>query len=346
MSQNSERNQVIDIFRGLAILMVVIGHTLDGSTANCRNSLVYNIIWTLQMPLFMMISGYVSKYSRNISDITSLWNYLKKRSFAYLFPWLIWTFVIRGLVFGNHKFLDPAFLFWHMDYGYWFLTSLWMICVIFGIGHYFFNRLCKNKTWLWDIIFTSIFSCLLSLVLIVAAKFEGITFLGIKYTLYYTPFFLSGFIYSKVENNFQSSSWFHRAKAAAVFASALCYFAILLKFDIVSLNESIPEIALRISASVSGCIAFFGIGSKLIKYLNNKSAAIFRSLSWVGAHSLEIYLVHFLILISVKNSHSEMFSIAGAKFFIFNFTIIMTISILAIILINQSKLAKKILFAK
>ncbi|MCD7771860.1 MAG: acyltransferase family protein [Oscillospiraceae bacterium] len=58
------RNKNVDILRGIAMLMVILGHTMTGYTENSQDTLLFNIIWTLQMPLFILISGYVTKYSR------------------------------------------------------------------------------------------------------------------------------------------------------------------------------------------------------------------------------------------------------------------------------------------
>ncbi|HIW50637.1 MAG TPA: acyltransferase family protein [Candidatus Blautia intestinavium] len=63
---SKQRNQTIDILRGIAMLLVVLGHTMTGCTVNSQDSFLFNVIWTLQMPLFILISGYVTKYSRPI----------------------------------------------------------------------------------------------------------------------------------------------------------------------------------------------------------------------------------------------------------------------------------------
>ena len=48
----SKRNEVVDVMRGMAILLVVLGHTMTGCTANSESSFLYNVIWSIQMPLF------------------------------------------------------------------------------------------------------------------------------------------------------------------------------------------------------------------------------------------------------------------------------------------------------
>ena len=61
------RNVKIDMARGVAILMVVLSHTIS-SFADGKYTLLYNITFSVQMPLFMIISGYVAFYSKPIES--------------------------------------------------------------------------------------------------------------------------------------------------------------------------------------------------------------------------------------------------------------------------------------
>lgn len=87
--ESKERNQFVDIMRGMAMLLVVLGHTMTGCTVDSQKSLLYNIVWSLQMPLFILISGYVTKYSRSICDGKDLGKYVKRRTVAYMLPWAV-----------------------------------------------------------------------------------------------------------------------------------------------------------------------------------------------------------------------------------------------------------------
>lgn len=62
------RNQFVDIMRGIAMLLVVLGHTMTGCSVDSQKSFLFNIIWSLQMPLFILISGYVTKYKAHIHN--------------------------------------------------------------------------------------------------------------------------------------------------------------------------------------------------------------------------------------------------------------------------------------
>ena len=52
----TERNQFVDIMRGIAMLLVVLGHTMTGCTSDAEKSVLINIVWSIQMPLFILIT--------------------------------------------------------------------------------------------------------------------------------------------------------------------------------------------------------------------------------------------------------------------------------------------------
>ena len=52
MHDNKQRSNRIDYIRCMALLMVLLGHTLTGSTDQSESSFAFRLIWSLQMPLF------------------------------------------------------------------------------------------------------------------------------------------------------------------------------------------------------------------------------------------------------------------------------------------------------
>ena len=51
------RNITLDIYKGLLISLVVVRHVLQYSVVD-EGGILTNIIWAVQMPGFMFISGY------------------------------------------------------------------------------------------------------------------------------------------------------------------------------------------------------------------------------------------------------------------------------------------------
>ena len=96
-----QRNAHVDYIRGIAILLVMLGHTVSNNGMNdFADSGMYKVIFALQMPLFMLVSGYVTKYSRPIDSGKALASFFGRRSLCYLLPWGVWT-LFRGFAFGG-----------------------------------------------------------------------------------------------------------------------------------------------------------------------------------------------------------------------------------------------------
>ena len=193
------RNQFVDIMRGIAMLLVVLGHTMTGCTVDSQKSFLFNIIWSLQMPLFILISGYVTKYSRPISDGKELWKYVKRRTVAYMLPWAVWSFLVRGIIFGENSFLNVKHLLWNMDSGYWFLATIWTISMIFGVASFGAERVSKENLLKKQ---TVLLGCyVVGMVLLVGiGAILGLSFFAIKLTLYYMPFYYAGFLYGQFDD--------------------------------------------------------------------------------------------------------------------------------------------------
>lgn len=63
VEKNVKRDHSIDILRGIAIILVCLLHVSDIICVNAKTTMIYNVIWSIQMPIFFVISGYVNKYS-------------------------------------------------------------------------------------------------------------------------------------------------------------------------------------------------------------------------------------------------------------------------------------------
>ena len=64
------RNNVLDFAKGIAIILVIIGHCVQFGSGNeyCSNefyltNFLFKFIYSFHMPLFMLISGYLFLYS-------------------------------------------------------------------------------------------------------------------------------------------------------------------------------------------------------------------------------------------------------------------------------------------
>lgn len=277
------RNDYIDFIRGIAILLVILGHTISGSSKNFSNSIIHQIIWTIQMPLFFVISGFLTSYLKEIDTVEKLKRYCIKRTISYLGPWFIWTLFIRNYLFSIRRILTFPEIFWNMDSGYWFLVSLWMIAIIFGISEYLSYKIFKSKKY---IIVSYIGGMIL---LLIIGKIFGLNFLGIKLTVYYMLFYFLGYLYSEINFIFQNRE---NIKEIGIGLSFLIWVALICRYNFFEIDDNIFGISVRLIASITGVISIIGLLDNFQDFLKEKCAF----LKWGGDKQFRV--IPFSVYIS------------------------------------------------
>lgn len=287
MEKAENRNQFVDIMRGIAMLLVVLGHTMTGCTVDSQKSFLFNIIWSLQIPLFILISGFVTKYSRPISDGKGLWKYVKRRTVAYMLPWAVWSFLVRGIIFGEDGFLNVKHLLWNMDSGYWFLATIWTISMIFGIASFIAERVSKENLLKKQIVLLGCY--LVGMVLLVGiGAILGLSFFAIKLTLYYMPFYYAGFLYGQFDDRMKESEIGKKMIDSIVAICFAVWLFVILRFPLYEMADGGFAIILRAATSLAGCIAVCGLcrGIFSIKIGGGDSCMGRRALVGIVSHAL------------------------------------------------------------
>ncbi len=320
------------------MLMVVLGHTISGSTSEYENTFIFRVSWSLQMPLFFIISGYVTRYSRPIKTGVDLWRFVKKRTLAYLLPWVVWTFAVRGFIFGQEDFLDVKYLLWHMDSGYWFLVTLWCIVVIYGISDYLSNTFAKhNKAFN---ILTHL-ACMAggACALIGVGSVAGMSFLDIKLTLYYIPMYSCGYLFGQLQDAILAK---HRATSVVDIIAVLSlavWLWLLVRFNFYGVDATVGLLSIRYIASLCGCI--------FVTYTLSAVCARGGVFVTVGTYSLEIYITHYLFLnlLSIEPIPA-LATTMGTLNLIANYALTLALTAITIIVLRRNRLLSKALFFK
>lgn len=335
-----QRNNSVDIIRGLAMLLVVLGHTISGITVNFEDSFIYQIIWTLQMPLFILISGYVTRYSKPITSISSLIKHIKKRSISYLLPWVIWTFIIRGLILNQTNFFNLKYLFWNMDTGYWFLITIWTICIIYGCSDYLSNKF-KAENVRMKIFLHLLCFVIGMIILALLGLLTGYDFFCLKLTLYYIPFYFLGYIFGQLQDIIHRNKFMIKLQDIIVIASLTVWTYFILRHNFYDSKSTITEILTRFTVSLCGCIAIIGIMTKI------SASSIGKFFQWGGIYSLEIYLGHYLFLnIIPLTTQPQLISLPGLVVVTINYALTIILTYILISLIKNNSILNYIVFAK
>lgn len=338
---NKNRDRSVDAFRGLAILLVVLFHTIATSSKCYEESVVFNFCALLQMPIFFLISGYVCKYSRGIQGLSGLKQYVLRRTRAYLLPWAVFTLFGKAILMGDAGgdlggyFLN---LLWHMDTGYWFLFALWVICMMFGLASVASEKLSGVKG---EVVFLLVFSAFLGLAGVVGLRFGG-DFLCVKLVAYYAIFYLGGYYYGKFQDLLQSKSIAVTVRKIIVAISA-CVFAgtVALANGHGLVVNDLPIIQ-RFVLSGCSCIAFMAAMTPLLK--RGVAAEL---LSLVGNYSLELYLLHGFFLRVVQFSAVPfMCSVEGVVIVSVNYLMALLLSALVIVVLSSNEYLRLVLFGR
>lgn len=344
------RNSFVDVIRGVAMLLVVLGHTMTGCTIGSHDSLLYNVIWSLQMPLFILVSGYVTRYSRGCYNRQSFLRFVWRRSWAYLLPLIVWTFAVRGFICGQSCYLNPKWVVFNMDSGYWFLFTIWTISMYFGIAEYIAKRLAHSNHR--EVILTSIIFIIEGGALLVIGKFMGWNFLCIKLTLYYMSFYWLGYIYGKYRDVLVTYKHGETIKLVAIAVCFVIWLYFISNIYLFNLPDNGISVIIRVICSLTGCIAVCGLCKSLYEevqksdkhHIINGGGGYFL---WAGVHSLEIYLGQYLVLNILKMQELPMFmSIQGLSLTAANFLLTMALLHVIILLTNQNKYLRFVLYGK
>lgn len=120
----TRRIEYIDAMRGLAMIMVVIGHFFVFSF-HYHNALFLNINAALQLPIFFMISGFFAPHMLKESFIKAVWDKFCRLIIPaiLMFSIFVWIF---DLNFINGLY-DP------FKYGYWFTFVMFGYTIIYII---------------------------------------------------------------------------------------------------------------------------------------------------------------------------------------------------------------------
>ena len=413
---NKNRNHFVDIMRGVAMLLVVLGHTMNGCTIGADKTFLFNFIWSLQMPLFILISGYVTKYSRGISDAASLWRYMKRRTLAYMLPWIVWSFAVRGWLFGQHDFFNLGYLFWHMDAGYWFLATIWTISMIFGVASYVAERIIPEAGFKNQLITLGVYIAGMVVLGGIGLKL-GLSFFAIKLTLYYMPFYFAGYLYGQYDSCLMKWKQGKSLRDLVVAVCSVCWLFIILRYSLYDMSDSGVAILVRAATSLAGCIAICGLsntlfpekiggGNELCRNVfpgnlpqplsvtepvamersitynrldgnahdsfelrsNTISGSVAHNLYkdqpnsklfpvwtkgiksfflWAGEKSLEIYMIHGLLLnLLMKQSQWNAISLEGKFLIAGNYGVTIFLCYVCITLIEQNRILEKLLYTK
>lgn len=141
-----KRDRSIDFLKGIAAILVIVGHVIQyGSIAKpYSEDVIYRIIYSFHMPLFMFLSGYTAWFSLRKTNSSA--RFILKRFKQLMIPFLVWGLLMSvyssaGQVISDKSISPFVIKMIEMiktpENGLWFLWVLFFI----SIGHYLIEKI-------------------------------------------------------------------------------------------------------------------------------------------------------------------------------------------------------------
>jgi fucose 4-O-acetylase-like acetyltransferase len=323
----SKHVEHIDILKGIAILLVVMGHVIQANIG--VNNTLFNIIYSFHMPLFMALSGYVGYITIDASKLSLLWDGVKKKTRTLFIPFISWYLINYIQNYENMSLYDyMGRLVRHVDYGLWFLYVLYIIYIIVYLSSFIMTKFSVKNIYLQIFINLST----VALLLIMSLLFKE-NILGVKMVAWYLLFFYIGYYISKYKKIEQILSF----SSNLSFSAALLLFIIFFNF----FNPFECNIIIRFLIAVCGIIIAYSfvLNSRINFYIK-------KELCYIGVNTLSIYILsaHLLKLEFANLANLNIFPLF--IFILFVSVIISYFSIFAARFLSTSKLLSFLLFGK
>ena len=299
------RNYLIDNSKGLLIFLVVLGHSLEFIRKDYEVArLLYVFIYEFHMPVFVFISGYLSK------------NVEKGRRNAvrnFLTPFLLFNIIWNLITLVGPFFLRGNFTELPSKQEFSFFTPGWALWYIFAM-------------FLWKILlpdllkFKNIF--ILSIIAGIFVKLSGEfgSYMALSRTITFAPFFLAGY-YSSEEKlkkfrKFTRFNILNKLPSIIIIIIGILIALIFVNYSNIAdeflwSDRSYSNFNIEILTGISLYIAVYIIGIAFVYVFINLIPDNQTLLTKIGKNTLSVYFLHTYFIGSILGLTSLMSSNSG-----------------------------------
>ena len=303
--KTQNRNYLIDNSKGLLIFLVVLGHSLEFIRKDYEVArLLYVFIYEFHMPVFVFISGYLSK------------NVEKGRRNAvrnFLTPFLLFNIIWNLITLVGPLFLRGEFTELPSEQAFSFFTPGWALWYIFAM-------------FLWKILlpdllkFKNIF--ILSVIAGIFVKLSGEfgSYMALSRTITFAPFFLAGY-YSSEEKlkrfrKFTRFNILNKVPSILILIIGVLIALIFVNYSNIAdeffwADRSYSNFNIEIFTGILLYIAVYIIGFAFVYVFINLMPENQTFLSKIGKNTLSVYFLHTYFIGSILGLTSLMSSNSG-----------------------------------
>lgn len=282
-----ERDLHLDMMKGISIILVVLGHTVQyANIEDFDNNVIFRIIYSFHMPLFMFLSGFLAY--KNING--SFAKFIIKKIKNLVIPFLSWYFLVDFIIFRKIKTISFNDYFKNIihnpDAGLWFFWVLFLnFILIYIVSH--------SKNYLEEI---------LILCICIAIRYIPTNSYGVPLLIWHFPFFSAGYLLSKHKNRINIFSKYIKEISFIGFPlvifewNRVYYPSFASKFgDLFNIKDSY-----NIFLIYKYIVAFLGIAFVwyVIKAISKMKYSLV--LSFIGKYTKDIYAIHYYFILFVN----------------------------------------------
>lgn len=320
-----KRNESLDCLKGIAILLVMFGHVQVHN--KMTDPYLYDVIKSVQMPMFFLISGYLAGAGSKITGVEQYKDKMLKRAAAYLLPFFSWL-IIQHITFVPRALKTVLF---QLDYGLWFLMTLF----IFTWMAYTAQLIQAKVKRGWGFWIPFLGSC----AVILAAYLAGVTFLSPSLLVIYLPYYAAAYFSGMYP------AWIGKipvqVQRVLAYGGGIVFLGMAAILDLVTVT-GIVMLGVQTAASFLACLAVIRL------VLDLRECRLKSKLAALGQYTLEIYVLHyqFATVLNPDMVIYEFWSVQGLLYSAAAFAAMSVITAAGICIINRVRVLRLLLFGK
>lgn len=274
-----KRNDELDILKGIAIILVVLGHAVNQvyASGNGESNALFRIIYSFHMPLFILTGGVICELT-----IRSDFSWCKHRITRIGIPYIAWL-AIHYLIFCRESQISN---FW-VEMPYWYLAFILISDSLLFIAH----RM-KKYILVFTLFYVLNFLCRFNI---------SDNYIILNEVFYNMPFYVAGVYLAKYRAVISS------VLKSRIIAIGTILYAPSLLFYARGMDQAIEIFTIltgieNVNLLIKGCLFLYnrflvpclgicfaawitGVISKHTKHLKN-------TLIFVGMNTMPVYLLH------------------------------------------------------
>lgn len=279
-----------DLLRGIATLLVILGHVFIHTQGEYTNSILFSVLVSIHMPLFILLSGYFLGRDLDLS-LEGIMKYWKGKIVRLLLPLVLTPFLFDWMRYGFSSEI-PLQAFFNE---YWFTSALFGLVVLL----YLFKAVVEPRSSSSvTLIALAVMWCLIIIGLITIALGQVESNFARQYLAklsWLLPYLIMGYLMGRIK---AVEYWVQDQRVSSI---AFVGYIALLWYSYMEPDSHMFTSSLLSLLGLIVCysLAYHGCNRDIIgspKETIQPTGWMTKGLVYLGRESLAIYLTHYFFL--------------------------------------------------